>query len=130
MADNDTLKYSIEQFDKSVLFIASGALGISFSFIDKFVPDFSKAQDTDKLFNAWYIFGSVIFLFLSNHFISMLANTWAVKNDNLSDEEFNNKIAGWNWSIRVINAVMVVLLLIGVICLIQFVELNINPKNE
>ncbi|HEX2921871.1 MAG TPA: hypothetical protein VHO50_11975 [Bacteroidales bacterium] len=32
------LKYSNEQFDKNVLFIASGALGISFAFIEKVIP--------------------------------------------------------------------------------------------
>jgi hypothetical protein len=30
-----TLNYSNEQFDKHILFIASGALGISFAFIEK-----------------------------------------------------------------------------------------------
>ena len=38
------LNYSVEQFDKSVLFIASGALGITFAFVEKIVPDLKKFQ--------------------------------------------------------------------------------------
>ncbi len=120
----DALKYSNEQFDKNVLFIASGALGISFAFIDKVIPDLANAVKTKLLIGSWYLFAGVIFISLVAHFISILANRWAIAHN---DEEPNYRKCcnRWNLTLRTINIVMIIGLLLGIVWLIRFVNLNI-----
>ncbi|MBA7589602.1 hypothetical protein ES708_31689 [subsurface metagenome] len=118
------LKYSYEQFDKNVLFIASGALGISFAFVEKIIPDLEKACKTNLLINSWYFFAGVIFISLIAHFISVLANRWAIANEGCKN--YDKITRSLNWSIRLINLAMIVGLLWGLLLLINFVKLNIT----
>ncbi len=121
----DSYKYSVEQFDKSILFIASGALGGSFAFIKDVIPDLSKAFGKWLLISSWYIFGIVIFISLVNHFISALACSRSIKHAELPYKKFNRKIKKWNNWIRALNVVMIVLILLGTIFLINFINQNI-----
>jgi hypothetical protein len=131
MSDNNytneqyqALRYGNEQFDKNVLFIASGALGISFAFIEKVVPDLQNASHSNLLIKAWYFFAGVIFISLVAHFISIMANRWAIAHKETEKNYF--KIASiWNQAIRGINILMILGLLMGIIWLIRFVNLNI-----
>ena len=119
-----TLSYSNEQFDKNVLFIASGALGISFAFIEKLVK-LDKAINKDLLTNAWYYFAIVIFISLICHFVSSLSIRWSISNHNQNEKNFNKGMKRWNFTIRFLNAFMIIGLLIGTIYLINFLKQNI-----
>lgn len=121
-----TLCYSIEQFDKNIVFIASGALGVSFAFIKDIVPDLTQAHCQDLLVGSWYTFAIVIFICLTCHFVSILGHRWAVDNAHLNDKKFNAGVKSWNRWIRGINIVMIVGLLLGGILLISFINKNIN----
>lgn len=121
---NSTLRYSNEQFDKTIVFITSGAFGISFAFIEKIVK-LKEATHKIILIDAWYIFAIVIFISLVCHFLSSQANSWAVKNHKLSDENYNKGISKWNRWIRGLNISMIVGLLLGTLLLIHFINLNI-----
>ena len=123
---NDALKYSTEQFDKNILFIASGALGVSFAFIKDIVPDLSKAQCTNYLIASWYIFAGVIFVSLVTHFLSIQANRWAIENNDLDDITFDKKIKKWNIPIRILNFLTIIAILVGAIFLIYFINHNIT----
>lgn len=118
-----TLNYSNTQFDKNVLFIASGALGISFAFIEKIIPDLEAAVCSNLLILSWYFFAGVIFISLVAHFISILANRWAIAN--CEHENYDTIAKRWNYLIRFINLIMIVGLLVGIILLINFVKQNI-----
>ena len=120
----DALKYSNEQFDKNVLFIASGALGISFAFIDKVIPDLANAVKTNLLIGSWYFFAGVIFISLVAHFISILANRWAISHND-EDPNYQKCCDRWNFTLRTINVGMIIGLLFGIVWLIRFVNLNI-----
>jgi uncharacterized ion transporter superfamily protein YfcC len=118
------LKYSYEQFDRNVLFIASGALGISFAFVEKIIPDLTKAISPSTLINSWYFFAGVIFISLVAHFISVQANRWAIANEGCKNYD---KITSFlNWTIRLINLAMIIGLCWGILLLIKFVKLNIT----
>lgn len=117
------LTYSNEQFDKNVLFIASGALGISFAFIEKLVPQLSKAYCKCYLISAWYCFGLVVFISLLSHFISMLSIQWSIANH--TKQNFEKGRIKWNTATRVFNISMIIGLLIGIILLITFIKQNI-----
>jgi hypothetical protein len=133
VSDNDyteqqyqALKYGNEQFDKNVLFIASGALGISFAFIEKIIPDLKQAVSKELLIYSWYCFAGVIFISLLAHFISILANRWAIANNEETCKHYQRRVRTWNYSIRSINILMIVSLLYGMVQLIRFINLNIN----
>lgn len=118
------LAYGIEQFDKNVLFISSGALGISFGFIENVVP-LATAKNKCLLLDSWYCFAGVIFISLIAHFISMLAIRWSITKDGIK-EDIHEKISNrWNYFVRSLNILMIVGLLAGIILLITFVKQNI-----
>jgi len=119
------LNYGNVQFDRNVLFIASGALGISFGFIEKVVPNLDAAQNKCLLIDSWYFFAGVIFLCLVAHFISVMANRWAIVNDKLEDIKYNKISRRWNYAIRISNVFMIAGLFTGIILLIAFVKQNI-----
>jgi hypothetical protein len=114
------LTYSNTQFDKQVLFIASGALGISFAFIDKLVPQLDSATNKCFLIYSWYAFAGVIFISLVSHLVSSFSIRWRIENP---DNEEGVKT--WNYSIRALNILMIIGLLIGSILLINFINSNI-----
>ncbi len=120
-----TLKYSIEQFDKSILFIASGAIGISFAFIKDLVPCLSLAIFKGGLFISLVMFSVVIFLNLVGHFISTLGSTWARNNFSMEADDYNKIVKKWNRPIRIINITTIVLILIASILLMTFIYKNI-----
>ncbi|HBS86932.1 MAG: hypothetical protein A2W91_12950 [Bacteroidetes bacterium GWF2_38_335] len=119
----EALNYSNQQFDKNVLFIASGALGISFAFIEKMVPDITEATGKCNLISSWYLYATVIFLSLTAHFISILANRWAIVN--ADSKNFDKISCQWNWTIRTFNIFMIIGLLIATLLLISFIQINI-----
>lgn len=124
-AKYQALSYGNEQFDKNVLFIASGALGISFGFIEKVIPNLDTAQNKCLLIDSWYCFAGVIFISLVAHFISVMANRWAIVNDNMEDAKFNKISRRWNYVIRSSNILMIAGLLTGIFLLVAFVKQNI-----
>lgn len=124
-AKYQTLSYGNEQFDKNVLFIASGALGISFGFIEKVVPNLAIAQNKNFLIDSWYCFAGVIFISLVAHFISTFAIRWSIENDNIEEEKYMRISGRWNWCIRALNIFMILGLFFGIILLIIFVKQNI-----
>ena len=119
------LKYSTEQFDKSIMYIASGAFIISFGFIKDVLPNLATACHKNWLVTAWYIFASVIFISLIGHFVSSLGQRWSVKNKNLEYLEYIKKEKYWNYPIRGMNILMIAGILVGAIFLISFIKLNL-----
>ena len=125
------LNYSTTEFDKSIVFIASGALGISMAFIDKIVK-LSCAHDKGYLIASWFLFGATIFISLVTHFISVMANRWAILNcpndenntDN-SDIKYRRGEKRWNSSIRILNILMIITLLIGIVLFLLFINNNL-----
>ena len=120
-----TRSYCIEQFDKNIVFIASGSLGISFAFI-KDIVNLSKATHINLLIYSWYIFSGVIFLSLLGHYISMQGHNWALANANLNDDDYNEGIKRRNLPIKILNIAMIIAIFIGALLLINFVNQNIN----
>ena len=120
------LNYSNDQFDKNVLFIASGALGISFGFIEKVVPNLDSTTNQCFLIDSWYCFGGVIFISLLAHFISMMAIRWSIReNNNYCTDKYQKVEKAWNYTVRGMNIFMIVGLFTGIVLLIAFVKHNI-----
>lgn len=109
------------QFDKQILFISSGALGLSFTFIQDIV-DLETADNKWLLITAWILFIAVIFLSLISHYISIQAINKRIENIekvNDSNSEALNKI------VKFLNRIMILFIMLGLITLISFVFDNI-----
>ena len=63
---------SSSQFDKQLLFFASGALGLSFAFI-KDIVKLDVATHKCILITSWILFGAVIILSIISHYTSLKA---------------------------------------------------------
>lgn len=121
----ESSRYSVEQFDKHILFIASGAIASSFAFITDIVNDFANAEDKWAIITSWYLFSGVIFISLVGHYLSSIAHNAMIKHNQLSNEKFNDKIKTWNGWLRTINISMIVGVTTGAFFLIYFIQQNI-----
>jgi hypothetical protein len=122
---HELFKYSIEQFDKNVIYIASGAFVVSFAFIKEIVTNLNSAQHKDWLITSWVIFAIVIFISLLAHWISSLAQAWDIKNTNLEYDVYIKKARWWNWSLRIMNLSTIIGILAGALYLLYFIKTNL-----
>lgn len=109
------------QFDKQILFIASGALGISFTFINDIV-DLDCASWKPLLFTSWMLFSLVILFSLLSHYFSKQAinlkmQNIGYENDNESKTQ-NNRVA-------LLNKLMIAFNMLGLFSLLSFVFINL-----
>lgn len=110
--------YSSEQFDKAILFVSSGILGISITFIEKIVS-LSTSHCNWLLLLSWLLEAATIALFTINHYVSI--------------QSFNKAIAdaykttiNESKSVKYLNLTSIVTLTLGLILLIIFIFINIK----
>ena len=111
--------YSNEQFDKAILFVSSGSLALSISFIEKIVP-LATSHCKTLLLLSWVFEATTIILFTINHYLSMLSFNHEIKK--LSQESHNKKAI----TVQNINIVSIITLLSGLFSLIIFIFINIK----
>ncbi len=117
--------YSKSSFDKSLTFIASGMLAISFAFIEKIIT-LNTAKSKDILINGWIILAIAIFLSVLAHYAEINLLKLVIQYFNEKD----NKKQKWirsigDFVIEIINILTLVLILIGSINIIFFIKINI-----
>ena len=118
-----------EQFDKAVLTLSGGALGISFAFVDNFIPKEAIVQHSNLLIDAWICWGISIMGALLAFYLSPIAFNKAIKQvdeDKIYDSHpggIPDKITG------ACNFLSSVLFLIGVVFIICFVNYNYGGNN-
>lgn len=111
---------SSSQFDKQVLFIASGALGISFAFI-KDIVKLDVATQKPLLLLAWASFGAVILICILSHYTSLKAINFKIENI----YQKTDKTSKWyDFFTKLFNILMIVLLAAGLVFLIVFIGIN------
>ena len=112
---------SSKQFDKQILFISTGALAVSFSFIRDIV-DLDESGCNLILLLSWILFTIVILLSLISHYFSKQAL------NNKIEEIDSNKTqssVSLNKTVKCINILMIIKLFLGLILLITFIGINI-----
>lgn len=112
---------SSSQFDKQVLFLASGALGLSFAFI-KDIVKLAEATNKWLLISAWSLFGAVILLSIISHYTSLKAINKRIHNLNAREDKGSKKLNSYT---KWFNILMIVFLAFGLISLTVFVAINI-----
>ena len=143
--ENDRLKYNVyleerkllidaeregsRSFDKAILTLAAGALGLSITFVDKIAP-LPQAATLWLLVTSWISFGFSIIITLS----SFITSQWAcVRQREILDTQWLNSTQGqksiknrWTRVTNALNVVSILSFVAGVIflCLFAFVNLS------
>jgi ABC-type Fe3+-siderophore transport system permease subunit len=112
---------SSSQFDKQVLFLASGALGLSFAFI-KDIVKLAVATNKWLLISSWSLFGVVILLSIISHYTSLKAINKKIHNLNAKEDKGSKKFNSYT---KWFNILMIVFLALSLAFLTVFVAINI-----
>ncbi len=112
---------SSSQFDKQVLFIASGALGVSLAFI-KDVVKLEGATNKPLLLLAWISFGTVILICILSHYTSLKAINFKIEHIHQKTDKTSKR---FDFFTKLFNILMIVFLAGGLILLNVFIAINI-----
>ncbi|MFW5895457.1 MAG: hypothetical protein ACOCT9_01805 [archaeon] len=116
-----TFSYSISKFDRNVLFISSGALGLSVTIIDS-ILNLDLAVYKFFLFFAWYLLAFTILLSLYSHMVSYQLTSKIIQvTGQDKEEELRDK---YNRRLSNINKLMLITLIMGIISFLLFINLN------
>jgi large-conductance mechanosensitive channel len=131
---NDSLDKVIEKgeddFEKQLIFIASGALGISFAFIEKIV-NLNQSIYFPMLAMAWISFTVAMCVNLTSHYLSIQSNR-ATKEEfrkccenKLPRDQFDLNVEKRNKKMDRFNYSSIGLVFVGLFLLIAFVTFNV-----
>lgn len=113
--------HSSTQFDKNILFIASGALGLSMNFINDFVV-IKCASFKFLLFISWIFLVVVILASLVSHYLSIKAVNKKIEHFYNPEDKKSKNLNSW---VQRLNIAMIILLILALIILISFIFLNL-----
>lgn len=118
---------SQEDFDKTVLSLSGGALGISFVFLKDVVGSNPIAMSS-LLLGAWFSWAFSTFSILSSYYLSHLALRRAISQ--VDAETIYEQKPGGSFATMTafLNAFGAVLFLVGVCCITIFAGANISSK--
>lgn len=117
-------RYGIEKFDTQALYLSSGALAISLTFIKDIVP-INEAVCLMLYYIALILFGFTILIGFVAHYIS--SNQIMARIKKIEQNDFAVQDNDW---IRLINITIVAALVIGIGLLIAFTIINMNVANN
>lgn len=114
-----------EDFDKTVLALSGGALGITFAFIKDIVGD-KPIINSDLIFFAWLSWGISVSVVLLSYYFSHLALRKAIRQ--VDDAKIHKNRPGGLFDLitGVLNALGGILFLVGVILAALFAQLNLG----
>ena len=118
-----------EDFDKTVLSLSGGALGISLLFLKDVIGP-NPVLMPHLLFAAWLSWGASTFLVLASYYASYLALRRAIRQ--VDDATIRNQKPGGIFRnlTAILNAAGAILFLVGVACMVFFANANLKSKGE
>lgn len=117
------LQKSQEQFDKAIITLSGGALGISFSFINKFIKTTDIVNEM-YLILSWSSWGFSIACALLGFYLSPLAIERAIKQVDSGKIHEEHPGGFLDIVVRRCNLLSALLFLIGIVFIIIFVSHN------
>ena len=118
---------SQEDFDKTVLSLSGGALGISFVFLKDVIGP-NPIHSPELLFAAWVAWGTSTFCILLSYYLSHLAIRTTIRQidqDKLHLEKSGGKYSTATATLNVAGAVLFV---VGVVTITLFAHSNLKSK--
>ena len=120
---------SQEDFDKTVLSLSGGALGISFIFLKDVIGPNPIVQP-GMLFTAWVAWGTSTFCVLASYYLSHLALRKTIKQIDSKTIRVE-KTGGWyRPATAILNALGAILFLVGVCTITLFAAANLKNKEK
>lgn len=117
-------KQSQNDYDKRLFGASSGALGISFAFVDKFLH--GHFNWPWLLFMAWILWGIAIVSNLYSYYSSAMAHEKAIKQVD-SEKIYRDVPGGWlDNATRTLNGLGGLCFLAGIVLLILFIQRNLD----
>lgn len=117
-----SMQESQDQYDKSIITLSSGALGLSFAFIDKLVH-LDSAQRKLLLLMSWIFWAGAISSTLASFYFSQKAMELAYNKWQTKERDFKNPSDKLT---RCLNLISGLAFLSGVIEIISFVYMNLK----
>ncbi|MDD4236865.1 MAG: hypothetical protein PHF99_12700 [Bacteroidales bacterium] len=117
-------RYGIQKFDTQALYLSSGALAISLTFLKDIVP-INEAICLTLYYTSLVLFGLTILIGFVAHYISSRLIMARIKR--IEQNDFNVQDSDW---ISIINKVIIATLVIGIGLLITFTMINMNSANK
>lgn len=123
----DLASRSQEQFDKTVLALSGGALGVSFVFL-KDVVGANPIFHPTLLFGAWMSWGGSATAILGSYFVSHMALRHTVKQINQGTIWRERAGGAWTVATGFLNIVGALLFLLGLVLIARFAGANFNTS--
>lgn len=120
---------SEDDFEKHIIYIASGALAISFSFIERLVP-LDKSISKWMLIFSWILFALTLVINLLSHYYCKHLAEKSIDEIDDNDPNIITNITKRNKRIDAINYFSITTLFAGLLFLIFFVSVNINHMSD
>ncbi len=123
---------SSEEFEKRLLYISTGALGLSFSFITDIV-ELKDSTHNWILISGWVVLALCILINLMSHHWSKSFAEKAIcivddclRSDKYEDEKIKEKVGFMNQIADWTTYGTILLLFLGIVAIIVFAAININ----
>ena|SRR2546426_3656951 len=118
-----TAEKAQELFDRTLVTLSGGALGVSFGFVRQFIGQ-APMLARERLVIAWAAWAASLVTSLLSHYASTLAHGHAIRDlDASRDGKLANSL---NWSVGVLNGLSLVGFLIGLGYMAAFVHHNLK----
>jgi len=117
---------SLGEYDKAVMTLSGGAIGLSFAFL----KNIGSLEHTAFLLLAWTFWGVSITSVVFSHYFSHLAMRHALKDLNHDKLNFNHPGGCWDSFINFLNPFGGILFLAGLVTLLFFVSYNVNSETR
>lgn len=127
----ETKSKSEDDFEKYITLIASGALALSLTLIDKLVP-IKDASYIWLLVVGWCLFSVTLFINLLSHFLSKMYSEKTISevDTGLEKDIILKNIDSRNSKIDCLNIISIISIFLGILSIILFVTLNIYSMNN
>jgi hypothetical protein len=112
-------------YDKTVVALSGGALGISFAILDKVVAH-GPAVRPGLLISAWVAWAASVTLVLVSHYLSCLALAKAIKQTDQGEVQGIRPGGMWSVFLDISNGGSGFLFVIGVLLMTAFVRFNMG----
>lgn len=119
---------SEDDFEKYITYISAGALGLSFSFIDKIVP-LAEASHLWAMIVGWILLVLTLLGNLFSHFLSKKFTDKTLADfETIDSDQLSHNIDSRNNIIEGINVTTIITLVLGITAILLFVALNFQEN--
>jgi hypothetical protein len=119
----------IDEFDKAVMALSGGAIGVSFAFLKDIVKTENMTY-VPWLLGAWVCWGFSVGCVLTSFYFSHLAMRLSQKQWSSGERDYKKLGGIWNKATLTLNPLGGGLFLIGVLSMIFFVSKNVTAKTS